>query len=131
MLAGLAAMLWVLTAMFCTLIGTFAFHLADFGGRPSFRADGVVASRRYAAPSASLEVATTVSPNGQVGTALVPTSDPATYEVCVRIGQSTPCVHVRPARFELLRPGIPVLASIRSGRLSGWLRVQHLIEDEG
>ena len=61
---------------------------------------------------------------------MVPDHEPERYVVCLRIDGQAPCVRVRPARFEVLRPGTPVAVLARRGRISGSLSVSELLEED-
>ena len=126
----LSATLWLLAIGTAALAWWLAFTLADFAFRPVERLEGVVLSRTWRPASSGMTVAPVISANGQVSTAVVPDHEPERYVVCLRIGDQAPCVRVRPARFEVLRPGTPVAVLARRGRISGSLSVSELLEED-
>ncbi|KAA2211154.1 hypothetical protein F0Q34_21645 [Pseudoroseomonas oryzae] len=72
--------------------------------------------------------AAVVTPGGQVGTAVVPTTDPERYEVCLQLEDQRPCAAVRSAHFEMLRPGSQVAALVRRGRLTDRIRISRVLD---
>lgn len=126
----LSATLWLLAIGTAALAWWLAFTLADFAWRPVERLEGVVLGRSWRPASSGMTVAPVISANGQVSTAVVPDHEPERYTVCLRIDGQAPCVRVRPARFEALRPGTPVAVLARRGRISGSLSVSELLEED-
>ncbi|WP_206668133.1 hypothetical protein, partial [Teichococcus oryzae] len=123
-----SAVLWFMSLGLLAMVVALGVFITDVVGRPTERMEGVVASRNWRAASASVTPAAVVTPGGQVGTAVVPTTDPERYEVCLQLEDQRPCAAVRSAHFEMLRPGSQVAALVRRGRLTDRIRISRVLD---
>ena len=126
--AFLSALLWFMSLALVAMFAALGVFIADFTGRPAERMEGIVVTRTWRAAPASVTAAAVVMPNGQMGTTIVPTTDPERYEVCLQLEGQQPCATVRPAHFELLQPGSQVAALARRGRFTGWIRIVRVLD---